>query len=577
VTNRLRARATWLGGAALLVAATACSSTSHGSGTGGTPDAGDAGDARDASSAGFVDTANSITVKMAAGRSDPERVAPPSPSISELTWMDSRNAARTLYLYGYLYQYDFTFVGGIKGDPTAVTTRSAGDDAQGHAGFGYVVSHNTLNSNSTLGKADAPTLVETEVFSGGHHAIHHIELVYARDGAAGDKESGGMGIQIPVVIEWMVATGRDHPVWSVTWKMGSVVNPENVNFNTNTNDYAMDSRGPYGSLNFDGASTAAAGDTIGGVSWGDFALSFTSTTAPLTMNSSWTYNTPNTVDYSRAWTTTVNSEMGIVETKPGDKSMGYQDLVVGRQRGSTSSTYTGNCTGLGDPREYTMPCVDGWAYQLMEYDWENGGDKPVGQDTTTKLVAWGSPYGWLGASSYSNFDYSASNLNGTGDRSYATFIVLGPRCRYQGAACTGDGDVALTVQSVDALAQATLSDFTAGAVATSAPAGPGATQTKALVNGYNDTYAAYYLVPASGNVAFQFTPAAGEPVDRPIFVLSGVTPTKLPVITVGGSPRTVNTGAADSGAFVSYRSDTSELWITINQTLGAAVSIAIAP
>jgi hypothetical protein len=351
-----------------------------------------------------------------------------------------------------------------------------------------------------------------------------------------------------------------------------VVNPNSVDFNT----FAMDSRGPYGSLNFDGASAAALGDTIGGVAWGDFSLGFTSTKAPLTMNSSWTYTTPNTVDYSRAWTATVNAEMGIVETLPGDKSMGYQDGVVGRQRGSTSSTYTGNCSGFGDPRTYTMPCVDGWSYQLMEYDWENGGGKPVGQNTTTKLVAWGSPYGWLGSSSYNNFDYSAT-LDGTGDRAYATFIVLGPKCRYNGKACTGDGDVALTLQSVDALAQATLGTFTAGALATSAPAGPGATQTKTLVNGYNDTYAAYYFVPKGGHVAFTFTPASGEPVDRPIFVLSGVSPTpaKLPTITVGGSVLTVNTGTASSGAFVSYRSETSELWVTINQTLSAAVPISI--
>jgi hypothetical protein len=534
----------------------------------------DAGHARDADASAFVNGANSITLTIGPGRSDPEGIAPPSPSTSELTWMDSRNAARTLYLYGYLYQYDFTFVGGVMGDPTAVTSRSANDDAQGHAGFGYVVSHNTVNSNSPLGKVDAPTLVKSEVFSGGHHAIHHIELVYDRAGAAGDLEPGGMGVQIPVVIEWMVATGRDHPVWSVTWKMGSVVNPNHVDFNS----YSMDSRGPYGSLNFDGASTAASGDTIGGVSWGDFFLAFTSTTSPLTMNSSWTYTTPNTVDYSRAWTATVNSEMGIVETLPGDKSMGYQDGVFGRERGATSSTYTVGCSGFSDPRTYTMPCVDGWSYQLMEYDWENGGGKPLGQDTTTKLVAWGSPYGWLGSSSFDNFDYSAT-LNGTGDRAYATFIVLGPKCRYEGTACSGDGDVALTVQSVDAFAQATMGAFTAGALATTAPAGPGATQTKPLVNGYNDTYAAYYLVPASGRVAFTFTPASSEPVDRPIFVLSGVTPTptKLPVITVGGSPLTVNTGKASSGAFVSYRSETSELWVTINQTLGAAVPISIAP
>ena len=63
------------------------------------------------------------------------------------------------------------------------------------------------------------------------------------------KSDGGFGIQIPVVIEWFIATGRDHPVWAVTWKMGEAANPQNRNFD----DYRMDVRGPYGSLNFDGA------------------------------------------------------------------------------------------------------------------------------------------------------------------------------------------------------------------------------------------------------------------------------------------------------------------------------------
>ena len=39
---------------------------------------------------------------------------------------------------------------------------------------------------------------------------------------------------------------------------------------------------------------------------------------------------------------------------------------------------------------------------------------------------------------------------------------------------------------------------------------------KTIANGYNDTYAAWYLSASSNQVAFTFTPAGGQPVDRPI-------------------------------------------------------------
>ena len=135
-----------------------------------------------------------------------------------------------------------------------------------------------------------------------------------------------------MVIEWLVATGRDHPVWSVTWKTGAATNPVPTNFDV----YRMDVRGPYGSLNFDGAATRSDGDAIGGIAWGDFSLRFTTTDAQLTLNSPWTYNKPNTANFTRAWTAATNAEMGIVETR-SDMEMGYPDRVVGRERGSTSA------------------------------------------------------------------------------------------------------------------------------------------------------------------------------------------------------------------------------------------------
>jgi hypothetical protein len=519
------------------------------------------GDACDGISA----SANSIRTASGGPRTDPEGVAPPAADTTRVTWRDSRNADRTLVLGAYLYQYDFTF-----DDGNQVVTRSANDDAYGHEGFGYVVSHNSENGNSPIGKANAPTSVKTMVFAGGHHAIHRVELLYDRD-----KEGGGNGIKIPVVIEWLVATGRDHPVWAVTWKTGEITNPQNINFD----NYRMDTRGPYGSLNFDGAANRNEGDAIGGAAWGDFGLRFTTTDAQLTLNSPWTYNAPNTVNFTQVWTANTNAEMGIVQTRPLDKEMGYPDRVVGRERGSTSAgnyLNKGDCTGFGDNRAYVMPCIAGWPYQLMNFDWDPSAGKPAGEATGTKLVAWGSPYGWLGASSFDLFDFSGT-ADGRGDRSYATFIVLGPHCRFNApnGQCDQAGDVAIALQTVEALASATIGNVNPGSLVAQVPKGPGAAQMKNITNGYNDTYAAYYLRADNNQVTFTFTPAAGTSVRNPIFVIQNFTAGQLPSITVGGNAISVNTGAADSGAFVSLNAAANELWVTLNRSFGAATQVHI--
>jgi len=78
----------------------------------------------------------------------------------------------------------------------------------------------------------------------------------------------------------------------------------------------------------------------------------------------------------------------------------------------------------------------------------------------------GSPYGWLGASSFNVFDYSAT-ADGRRDWSYATCIVLGPKFRVnQGNDQVGD--VATTIKSVEALNAATISDVNQGLLVTQA-------------------------------------------------------------------------------------------------------------
>jgi hypothetical protein len=506
---------------------------------------------------GIPTATNSIMATAGGMRADPEGVAPTQP-VNTITWSDARNAARTMTLGSYLYQYDFSFDDGQNS-----ITRTANDDAYGHPGFGYVVSHNTQTGNSPLGKANTPNRVDSIIFSGAHHAIHRVEFIYDRD-----KEPGGFGIKIPVVIEWFIATGRDHPIWAVTWKMSEATNPQQLNLD----EYRMDVRGPYGSLNFDGATNLNQGDAIGGVAWGDFALKFTTTDAQLTLSSPWIYTTPNNVCFTQAWAANQNAEIGIVQTRVADKEMGYQDRVVGRERGHTSAeNYTdkGDCNSFGgDNRAYAMPCVSGWPYQLMNFDWDPTSGKPINEATGTKLIAWGSPYGWLGASSFDVFDYSAT-ADGRGDRSYATFIILGPKARVNQA-----GDVAQAIMAVEALNAATISAVQPGSLVTQVAKGPGAHQIKAIANGYNDTYAAYYLNADANQVMFTFTPADGTVVNNPIFVVRNYAGQQLPQISLDGMLLALNTGS-NAGAFVSLNLATNELWVTLHAAIQNAVTLAI--
>jgi hypothetical protein len=210
----------------------------------------------------------------------------------------------------------------------------------------------------------------------------------------------------------------------------------------------------------------------------------------------------------------------------------------------------------------------------MNYDWDPGAGKPVDEATGTKLIAWGTPYGWLGASSFSTFTGEA---DGRGDRSYATFIVVGPRCRYgDGGACDQPGDTELTLRAVEALAAATV-EPSVGELLAEAPRGPGATDTKPLVGGYDDTTAAHLLQADGGRVVFTFAPAEGQPVDRPIFAIDGHPTDVLPSILIDGIDQSVNTGDTDSGAFASVDARSGRLWVTLNQTIDTATEIAIGP
>ena len=97
------------------------------------------------------------------------------------------------------------------------------------------------------------------------------------------------------------------------------------------------------------------------------------------------------------------------------------------------------------------------------------------------------------------------------------------------------------------------------------------------MNGYNDSYAAYYLRASDdGRVAFSFTPASGTSVADPIFVVQNYTGGPKPAIAVNDNPITVNAGVG-SGAFVSINRDANELWVTLKARLSTSTTLAIQP
>ena len=117
----------------------------------------------------------------------------------------------------------------------------------------------------------------------------------------------------------------------------------------------------------------------------------------------------------------------------------------------------------------------------MQKDSFNCPGLTANEPTGTKLLAWGTPYGWLGSAGFDLFDFSAV-ADGRGDRSYATFIVLGPKARFNAGTGQFDqpGDVVTVLKTVEEFSAATISNVTVGQVRSQAPRGPGAGQMRAV-------------------------------------------------------------------------------------------------
>jgi len=417
----------------------------------------------------------------------------------------------------------------------------------GYGGFGYVVSHSQWLSDGFCSGDDSPlgyafTGTWTRVFEGRHHAIFRFQQNYQRHCGPSNPAPTTL---VPVTIDWIFSTGRDHPLWAITYDLIDATadgNPIAQNF------LYDDSRAPYGELNIDGEGSI----DIDGVAWGD-KYKFTTTTTPAKLNSSWDWSAHNTIPYVKEWIVSSDATMGLVQTQTidqqdagGGRNPFYHDLTA--YWGTTSAS--GNACPSGP---YSMPCQDGWPYQA------NNDSINVGAPSNNARLTWGTQYGFLGQSTYAANTTIAPDPDdgpyppGWPKKSYSVYIVLGPH---------STSPVEAQVTQVETAQTLTLSAAT-GSVITDGPAG--------VNRGDTITYAPAGYDPVYGALAFN---ASANALDANVAVGSGTLKKPLIIVhnyTSAAFPAAVKLGgttlAMDVDYFPSLRTTASELWITLNRDL----------
>jgi hypothetical protein len=479
------------------------------------------------------------------------------------TWRDSSNLPRI----AVLAHNDAAAAGpgGTRGGElrqfayrVGANTRTVNASGSGASGFGYVVSHPNddtshcvAGDSSSLGHFFGGTW--TRVFEGRHHAIFRFQQNYPRycSTAAPNQER-----DVPVTIDWVFSTGRDHPLWSITYDLSAL--PVNI--------LEDDSRAPYGELLFDGSASEGAHSVIAGVGWGD-RFKFVTTTSPVSLQSQWTWNTANTIPYVKLWTTAIDATMGTVQTQP----ITLQDAggYFGSDRWNTTST--SNACNAGDEYPgspaHLMPCTFNWDYQSINYSLDAG--NPSSTTNNTRL-AWGTEFGFLGQSTYhiNGSTYwggpvADATAPGYPKKSYSLYVVLGLH---------STDAVAAQVTQAEA-AQSTSVSATIGSVATSGPAGVNRSDTLTYTpSGYDPVYGAFTFNAAANQLDANIN--AGATLSKPLVIIRNYTAGAYPAtVKFGGTTLTM-----DTDYFPSLRSDKNELWITLNRDVtGATNRIQITP
>jgi len=467
------------------------------------------------------------------------------------TWRDSNNQPRVAVLAhndgvtdhgvygGALREFRYQLPNGAT-RIAGVTTYGNG----GYGGFGYAVSHASryagcVGDDSPLGAYVSGTW--TRVFEGRHHAIFRFTQNYPRNCST---TAPVVARTIPIVIDWMFATGHDHPLWAITW------NVDQASPSAPVDTFYDDTRAPYGELAIDGQGA----EDIDGTAWGD-RWKFTTTSSPISLDSTWTWNVANTIPFVKEWiggplsgTNTRDATMGIVQTQTIDQqdAGGARDPGVGSDIRSfwNKTSANGNACGAN-----VMPCPNDWPYQA------NANSVQFGPNNAR--LTWKTQYGFIGQSAYTlNNDGATPTAPGYPKKSYSTYIVIGTHT---------SAPVETQVAQVETIQTLTLS-ATVGSVATSGPAGVTRADTVTYAPaGYDHVYGALAFLASDNQLDANIAVGAGS-LRKPLLIIRNFTAGE-PAVKLGGATLTT-----DVDYFASLRASASELWITINRDLTGATN-----
>ncbi|MBX3224096.1 MAG: hypothetical protein KF795_26510 [Labilithrix sp.] len=489
----------------------------------------------------------------------------------EYDWSDRTCRSRTAALVrvdrkgGHALEFTYPLdVGRRTAGISAESSTRPGGETIVVGGFGYVVSHlqnaqiatrngwNDSPLGSPLCKSDtspastydspACTTGWARPFTGRHHAIHEFSLNYPRWGRAGGAD---VRYDVPVTIHWFFHTGMDATVYAITFDLSSA--PANA--------IVADVRAPYGSMNFDGVAAGTWGGTIGGVGWADRKKFETLAAGAMTMNSPWTWTADNSGPaYNFLWTNTSDAEMGSVATHVIGRmdAGGYDHGATGRGLSSAGGAGCASDSSY-DNLAHTMPCASNWSFQSVNYAfWNASGNPALNAATSSKRLAWGADWGYLGRSTFTNVN--GNTIAGHPRVSYSVFVVLDAHSK---------APVKGLASQVEVIAATTLT-ATVGAVRTSGAAGVGRTDTMSYSPiGYSPVYSTWELDAAGNAASVGIDVNAPGLLDRPTFVVHGYTAATPPAtVTLDGTTLT-----ADQSYFASVNTAAQELWITLNSRL----------
>ncbi len=524
----------------------------------------------------------------------------------KIQWTDSLGLPRTAIMIkqgsaqvnGSIPQgvlYSLTYQTSATATPVVCSAGSTG-----YAGEGFVQNHIGDDNGDSNNNQDnqIPGSTSTLIYSqGAGHAIIAFSmpkyyLTITTPGGMGYNET------VPTTIYWLFADGRTHPIYALTQDARGV----SAATIKSLGGLAADTRSPYGGLNYDGSGNSL----VGGASYGDTFKFVTLASKPevATINTGWIDTAPNTIPYAMSWANPAqaDAEMGHVATVPitvQDQGSDPKDSSYPDPRGQKDSSF------LND---------GSWAYQILNETLDAQADGGAsGLAVGFSKLAWGGNFGRVGGFN-NNYGYGDDGLDSTqfsehwnsphpgpGNfpntsdpldlalstrvngmlMAYSVFIVLGP---HSGSYPTYfSGAVGQQVVQMENAAAAKLSASTGG-VTTSGPAGAGINASDPVINGaaaaiqytpagYNPTYATWEI-DASGNaVNAILTPAAGQPLVNPVFVVNNYTLGKLPASIAVGAGHTV----AGTDYFATVDTAGQRLWITVNRSISGALNLVVTP